>query len=64
VASTRQDVFEYLQSIDVEDLPGACGFRLLFKFAVNPYFTNSVLSKEYRIANPYGNDTMLEKAVG
>jgi len=52
-------VLEYLADIEKEHLEetddGIRGFGLKFHFVENPYFTNTVLAKEYKMAtaNPY-----------
>merc|ERR1719277_1566958 len=53
-----EPVLEYLQDIEksyVDDTDGDAGFKLVFRFASNPYFTNTELKKEYKteMANPY-----------
>merc|ERR1719476_1243616 len=53
-----EPVLEYLQDIEksnVDDTDGDAGFKLVFRFAANPYFTNTELKKEYKteMANPY-----------
>jgi len=53
-----EPVLEYLQDIEksnVDDADSDKGFKLVFRFAANPYFTNTELKKEYKTeeANPY-----------
>jgi len=44
-----QNMFEYLEEIDVEDFEDVkAGHRISMKFKTNQWFSNQVLSKEYR----------------
>ncbi|KAJ2416356.1 hypothetical protein GGI10_001018 [Coemansia sp. RSA 2530] len=48
IESEDREAFSYLKSIDIErsaDMP--VNYKIVFKFAENPYFTNSELAKEF-----------------
>lgn len=54
-------VFEFLADIErenIDEADGVTGFKLSFHFVENPYFSNEVLTKEYRMvtANPYSGE--------
>lgn len=56
---------EHLQDIRVETLPELTGFKLVFEFAPNDCFSNSVLEKTYEIVNMMdGGQPMLENVTG
>eukprot|EP00931_Biecheleriopsis_adriatica_P068045 TRINITY_DN42084_c0_g1_i1.p1 TRINITY_DN42084_c0_g1~~TRINITY_DN42084_c0_g1_i1.p1 ORF type:complete len:345 (+),score=126.77 TRINITY_DN42084_c0_g1_i1:44-1036(+) len=64
-----EPVLEYLRDIEALDLDekdSKKGFRLRFHFAENPYFTNSVLSKEYLVGdtNPWNEEMDLTEIRG
>lgn len=66
---TENDVpaMEALTDIRLSYLEGKPGFRLDFEFAPNEFFFNSVLSKEYHLADAEGNggeDYIYEYATG
>eukprot|EP01138_Halocafeteria_seosinensis_P004422 gb/GECG01004523.1/.p1 GENE.gb/GECG01004523.1/~~gb/GECG01004523.1/.p1 ORF type:complete len:406 (+),score=114.32 gb/GECG01004523.1/:1-1218(+) len=48
-----EDVLQYLEDIEWSHLEDMNGFKLSFHFASNPYFKNSVLTKEIPINNMY-----------
>ncbi|KAL4912892.1 hypothetical protein BDW62DRAFT_206040 [Aspergillus aurantiobrunneus] len=54
------DALSYLTDVELETLPSpTLGFRLLFHFAANPYFENSVLRKTYTYEGSHGGDSGL-----
>lgn len=58
---------EKLVDIKIGALPNSPGFRLDFVFGENPFFTNTVLSKEYHLAAPTSSseqDFIYDHAVG
>jgi len=63
-----EPVLEYLVDIEksqLDDSDHSKGFRLIFHFAENPYFTNTELTKEYHTeeTNPYYGDMETKKIV-
>jgi nucleosome assembly protein 1-like 1 len=62
-------VLEYIKdivAIDLDPKDSNKGFRLKFIFAENPYFTNSVLSKEIHCSesNPYADEMDVDLIIG
>lgn len=62
-------VLEYLRTIEAEDVDSEetdKGFRLIFHFAENPYFTNSTLTQEYHLDEPnrYNGDIAVKELKG
>ncbi|CAK8985567.1 unnamed protein product [Durusdinium trenchii] len=62
-------VLEYLRTIEAEDLDKEFadkGFRLIFHFATNPYFSNSSLSQEYHLDEPnrYNGEVNVKEMAG
>jgi len=62
-------VLEYLRTIEAEDLDkndSDKGFRVMFHFAENPYFTNSMLTQEYHLSEPnhYNGDVSVKELKG
>ena len=48
----EEDCFQHLTKLDVEEFEDIkSGYRLHFHFEENPYFENSVLTKEFRLGN-------------
>jgi hypothetical protein len=59
------EALKFLQDIRVELLHGETeGFRLLFDFSENPYFTNVTLTKEYHCSGFFRGDTELDNVEG
>ena len=63
IAEEDVDCLEYLQDIVCTDRSDGQGFTLEFYFKPNPYFTNSVLQKEYNVPNLFLSDEPLLKNV-
>jgi len=62
-----EEALSFLQDIRVEYLDSNPGFRLVFEFGENDYFSNRVLTKEYHLENPVSNeldDLVYDHAVG
>ncbi|CAE7192676.1 NAP1 [Symbiodinium natans] len=62
-------VLEFLRTIEAEDLDkedAEKGFRLIFHFAENPYFTDSSLSQEYHMHEPnrYNGEVKVQELKG
>ncbi|CAE7777213.1 Nucleosome assembly protein [Symbiodinium microadriaticum] len=62
-------VLEFLRTIEAEDLDkedAEKGFRLIFHFAENPYFTDSSLSQEYHMHEPnrYNGEVKVKQLKG
>lgn len=57
-----EGALHYLKDIKWSRLDGAKGFKLEFFFDPNPYFSNSVLTKTYRMISE--EEHILEKAIG
>lgn len=65
VTERDEEALAYLQDVRVEDYNDQQGFRLVFHFGPNPFFTNSELSKTYGIPNMYaGVEPELAEATG
>lgn len=56
------DVLKYLRSVKDEKLEGTPGFKLVFEFAPNEHFTNTVLEKTYEMAEE--DEDMLAQCTG
>ena len=62
---TDVEAMSYLEDIRCVDEADMTGFQLRFTFAENPYFTNRVLTKSYRVPNLMKDEEpMLEKVEG
>ncbi|CAJ1443473.1 unnamed protein product [Effrenium voratum] len=60
---------EFLRTIEAEDLDkedSDKGFRLMFHFVENPYFTNSCLAQEYHLEEPnrYNGEVNVKELTG
>lgn len=65
ITERDEEALKFLTDIRMEYLDRP-GFRLLFEFAENPFFTNKVLSKTYyyQEENGYGGDFIYDRAEG
>ncbi|PJF18843.1 hypothetical protein PSACC_01346 [Paramicrosporidium saccamoebae] len=69
ITEVDSEVLSSLLDIRVSYLPGKPGFKIDFEFAPNDFFSNTLLSKEYHLANPDENegdydDFVYDHAVG
>jgi nucleosome assembly protein 1-like 1 len=65
VTEKDSDALEYLQDVRCKNDEDMKGYKLEFQFAPNPYFSNTVLTKHYRIPNMLSvGEPMLEKNQG
>lgn len=63
ITPADEPVLKYLMDIRVETLDGdKKGFKLLFHFAPNPFFSHKVLEKSYLMGDE--EDALLEKTEG
>lgn len=50
---TEEDCLHYLTKLEVEEAEDVTsGYRIDFHFDENPYFENTVLSKEFHLGTP------------
>ncbi|KAL3901428.1 MAG: hypothetical protein SGCHY_000616 [Lobulomycetales sp.] len=66
ITDEDEPALRHLQDISLEYLEEGLGFKLLFKFSENEYFSDQVLTKTYQLNKPDepGMSFMFDKAVG